>query len=867
MLMPLPAPPSQGNAEQRAFVANLRQALRLMPFASVIVSPAGMVLAANARAEQDWNIGEQTHLEDHLHPADRRLFEHFLSSFAKSLPQVAPLQLRFMRDGFPLKYALVSRSSHSETAPSNPSVIVLQLADITAQKQTEAELAERESRWNHALVSSALGVWDHNFRLGTKFYSETWHTLRGMDPAQQGFADTESWLLAIHPEDRDYVLHAIDRQNAGDPQFAIFEYRERHSDGHWIWIECRGACVEWDEYGVATRVVGTDTDITARKAAEQNLEQMSRRLKLVLDVSQIGVFEADIENAQTQWEPRMFEIYGLDGEGLSPTRLYDIWPGLIHPDDLKHAQGTVARYIDQSQPFSDQYRIIRPDGSERHVRTRALPYRDSSGRRWLIGADWDVTEDVLLHQELERAKTLAEARNIELEAARARIEHDALHDHLTGLPNRRYLDKALDHFTATAESDGMGILHVDLNRFKQINDTLGHRAGDTMLKHAADILTAHLKTGELAARIGGDQFVVLVHFDGSHRKLANLANRIIQHLRKPVSYEGVDCRLGASIGIACETGAGIDAVQLLLKADIALYNAKKRGRNRHEFFSLDTQTMLINVKRVSDGILRGLERNEFSPFYQPQFDARTLEISGVETLARWLHPKKGVLTPDTFLAIAEDLDVVAAIDELIFEKAHLDFLHWKSLGLRIPKLSVNVSSRRLHDPGLTKKLHGMQIEPGTVSFELLESIFLDDCDDDVLANLARLRKFGIDIEIDDFGTGHASIVSLLRLNPTTLKIDRELVKPISQSPEQRKLVGSIIEIGKSLDIKVIAEGVETADHIRILRDLGCDMLQGYALGKPMPPAEIEAFVRGENWLRPDYAIHGLLNTLKRRTIP
>jgi len=863
MLMPLPNPPSEVDASSRISAAEPWHALDLVPYATLAVCPSGVVAYANPAAEQQWNICNNDRLEDHLHPADRPLFQHFLASFSNNLLEAAPLELRVTGDGVPSRYALVTRSAHSD-ATTCASTVLLQLADISAQKRAEDDLAEHESRWNHALVSSSLGVWDHNFRLGTKFYSETWHRLRGMDVSQQGFADRESWLQVIHPEDREYVLHAINRQNAGDPKFAIFEYRERHSDGHWLWIECRGACVEWDENGVATRVIGTDTDITQRKAAEQDLEQLSRRLQLVLDVSQIGVFEADVEKGETHWDARMFAIYGLDRTDASPAELHDLWLQLLHPDDMLHAKETVDQHIDQPQPFSDQYRIIRPDGSQRHVRTRALPYWDADGRKWLIGADWDVTDDVRLHRELERSKTLAEARNIELEAAKARIEHDAMHDHLTGLPNRRYLDKTLDGFSAAASSDGIAILHIDLNRFKQINDTLGHRAGDTMLKHAAGIFTAHLKTGDVAARIGGDQFVILARFDGSHRKLANLADRIIKQLRKPVPYEGVDCRLGASIGIAFETGTGIDAVQLLLKADIALYNAKKRGRNRHEFFSLDTQNLLINIKRVSDGILRGLEANEFSPYYQPQFDAKTLNISGVESLARWIHPKRGVLAPDKFLAIAEDLDVVAAIDELIFEKAHRDFLHWQSLGLGIPKLSVNVSSRRLHDPALTKKLHGMRVEPDTVSFELLESIFLDDCDEEVLANLIRLRKFGIDIEIDDFGSGHASIVSLLRLNPSKLKIDRELIRLLPQSPEQRKLVGSIIEIGKSLDIKVIAEGVETADHIRILRELDCDMLQGYALAKPMPPSEIEAFVRSQRWRQHDYAVRDLQTDLKRR---
>jgi EAL domain-containing protein (putative c-di-GMP-specific phosphodiesterase class I) len=349
------------------------------------------------------------------------------------------------------------------------------------------------------------------------------------------------------------------------------------------------------------------------------------------------------------------------------------------------------------------------------------------------------------------------------------------------------------------------------------------------------------------ARIGGDEFVFVSRYTGTSKKFSALADRLIKELRKPMHHDGHEFRCGASIGIACESGRDIDPKQLLLNADIALYNAKKRGRNRYDFFSSDTQDILINTKRVSDEILLGLERSEFIPYYQLQFDAKTLDIIGAETLARWKHPTEGILTPDRFLAIAEDLDAVTAIDEMMLEKAVSDFNIWQKTGLPIPKVSVNVSSRRLHDPLLTKSLKSLDIKPGTVSFELLESIFLDDSDQTVLDNLTRLRKLGIAIEVDDFGTGHASIISLLRISPDALKIDRELVRLLPQSNEQRKLLSSILEIGRSLNIRVIAEGVETQAHIRILRDLGCDYLQGYALCRPIPAEMVEAFVTGQSW--------------------
>ncbi|OJV00058.1 MAG: hypothetical protein BGO06_10075 [Shinella sp. 65-6] len=482
----------------------------------------------------------------------------------------------------------------------------------------------------------------------------------------------------------------------------------------------------------------------------------------------------------------------------------------------------------------------------------------------LIGANWDATDDVRLQEELKRARDLAEARNEQLEAARARIEYTALHDHLTGLPNRRYLDAAIEGAAQDARQAGsrLAVLHIDLDRFKEINDTLGHVAGDRMLVHAAKVLGELKGPDDFVARIGGDEFV-FVSAGSAGRNLAMLAEAIVEAMRKPVTFNGHICRFGASVGIASQSGAAIDARQLLVNADLALYRAKNRGRSRHEFFTSDFQAQIIVNKQTADDILSGIEQRRFLPWYQPQFCARTLDIFGVETLARWDHPTRGILTPDAFLKIAEDLDCVAMIDRTVLEASLADFAEWERLGLGIGKISANVSSKRLHDPELAHSLRTLDIRPKSLSFELLESIFLDDCDRTVLENLAEMRKLGIDIEIDDFGTGHASIVSLMKLRPRRLKIDRQLVKPVVRSPGQRKLVGTIVEIGRSLNIEVIAEGVETPAHIAIMRDLGCDILQGYALARPMPAAAIPGFVERQEWRVHAGNAHDLQNEIRR----
>ncbi|TIL43993.1 MAG: EAL domain-containing protein [Mesorhizobium sp.] len=582
--------------------------------------------------------------------------------------------------------------------------------------------------------------------------------------------------------------------------------------------------------------------IGERQRNYAELSRLSRRLELALEASAIGVWEHDLATNELAWDERVNEIYG---KPVGEHRGYLDWAGAIHPDDLAGANADFDRAMADGGPYLSEYRIIRPDGEIRHVRSKAIIYRAADDTPKMIGAEWDVTADVLLNKDLVRAKQLSESKNAELESAKARIEHIALHDSLTGLPNRRYLDQVLEDYAANARRTGgyAALLHIDLDRFKHINDTLGHAAGDAMLVHASTVLRSKVDGEGFVARIGGDEFIVLCAVHDDIEQLALLADRVISQMREPVYYQGHRCRFGVSVGIAVDNGKDVEAKHLLVNADIALYRAKSRGRNRYEFFTAAMQSEIVETKHIADEILGGLERNEFIPYYQPQFDAKTLAIVGVEALARWRHPEKGILAPDVFLRIAEELNVVSIIDRNILEQSLLDLEGWSAANLHIPRVSVNVSARRLQDEELIKSLRELNIKKGTVAFELVESIFLDENDDFVTWNLEQIKELGIDIEIDDFGTGYASIVSLLKLQPRRLKIDRQLVIPIVKSPQRRQVVSSIIEIGKSLGIEVVAEGVETMEHAQTLKSLGCDILQGYAFGHALDADGLKAFVR------------------------
>lgn len=566
------------------------------------------------------------------------------------------------------------------------------------------------------------------------------------------------------------------------------------------------------------------TTMRELRQREEQLETLSQRLGLALKASNVGVWEYIPENDRLIWDHKMRELYGVSQS--KEVCDYTDWTRRLHPDDLEQAQADFKRCIEREIPYITEFRIINTDGEIRHIRAHGAIYRHSSGRLRVVGANWDITHDISLQSALREAGD--------------QLEHQSLHDALTGLPNRRYLERFLD---GEAQSGGckLALIHADLDHFKEVNDTFCHRTGDGVLKAAAERLLALVRPGEFASRIGGDEFVILTTGQGAEPRAKELAAGIVSALAEPILFEQSLCRIGCSAGVAVQSFRHENPLQLLGNADIALYEAKKRGRNRVEFFSDGLRLAVVEAKRTSDELILALERDEFIPYFQPQFDAVTFEITGAEALARWNHETRGILTPDKFLAIAESANKVAKLDEVIFEKALFHLALWQAKGLKIPSVSVNISAQRLMDEALFDALARHAIVPGTVSFELLETISLDGSDQTLLAAARRLKAAGIDIEIDDFGSGHASIISLLELAPKRLKIDRQLVAPIRDSRSRRQLLASIIEIGRSQGIEIVAEGVETMEHATILRDLGCHALQGYAFARPMPAAAMMAF--------------------------
>lgn len=441
---------------------------------------------------------------------------------------------------------------------------------------------------------------------------------------------------------------------------------------------------------------------------------------------------------------------------------------------------------------------------------------------------------------------LLEWRKTEMELAesRAEVAHAARHDVLTNLPNRRYLSEVLEQ-KETSIRNWSAVLHVDLDGFKQINDQYGHAAGDTVLVEVAERLRSQTRKEDFCARIGGDEFVVLCGLDLNEKDVEAMGERLVAVMSRPVTAEDETCHFGASIGIAYTQSAPANPEVLLHQADLALYESKRGGRGRVTVFTDELQERVLRTQRLGEDILAGIRGGQFIPWYQPQVDAQTLEVCGVETLLRWEHPTHGTLTPDNFIQIAEDTGHIGTLDAISMERALADYRYWKLEGVDIPSVSLNLSFDRLVDAELMNSIKSAGLPADVFRFELLETIYLDETPKSVEWNLDLLRECGIKIEIDDFGTGKTSIVSLVRLRPDRLKIDRQLVQPVVHSPQSRQLVASIVEIGTSLGIGITAEGVETMEHAHVLRDLGVSVLQGYAFARPMPSQALMDFMRAQ----------------------
>ena len=444
-----------------------------------------------------------------------------------------------------------------------------------------------------------------------------------------------------------------------------------------------------------------------------------------------------------------------------------------------------------------------------------------------------------LESKTRRHNEQLEEANEQLEEVNAQLQHVATHDALSGLPNRLLLADRLNQAIASAERhhDRFAVFVVDLDRFKSINDSLGHLAGDAMLKEVARRLAQVLRKADTLARLGGDEFVLIVNEISGAQDVETIASKLLVDIARPLKLSDLELHTSASIGISVFPDDGTDAETLLQHADAAMYHAKKSGRNAHQFFAPAMSAFARERLELENGLRHALAHCEFILHYQPKVDVRSGRIDSAEALIRWRHPTRGLTAPMEFIPLAEESGLILPIGEWALREACRQAYAWQAAGMRPLRVAVNLSAQQFRQRNLVEVVHSAlqaaRLEPQYLELELTESAVMQDAEKSI-ETLRQLSELGVRISVDDFGTGYSSLSYLRRLPLDRLKIDRTFIREVATSRDDAAIVRAIVSLAHHLHLKVIAEGVETPDQLAFLRELGCDQYQGFHHSAPVP---------------------------------
>ena len=696
--------------------------------------------------------------------------------------------------------------------------------DVTQRKIAEDAL--RESERAKATLLSNLPGFAYRARKGDwamEYVSDGVAAILG-HTAKEYISGSARLGLLVHPDDMDRVraayLSAVDEPGRYSLEFRIVTPA---GDTKWIWDQ--GQAVVSEDSDEVIAIEGYVTDITERRRAEDALAGSEMRFRDLFENARDAMYSYNLKGGTlVSVNQRVIELTGYTREELLRLTISE----LVAKDWHQGGAEALKRVYAGGDTAPHELEIVGRDGRRIPLEVTSRILRDASGQPVTVQA---IGRDITERKQAEET-----------------IRRLAYHDALTNLPNRALFEDRLNLALAQARRMGemLAVMFLDLDSFKVVNDTLGHGAGDKLLQAVGNDIAKLVRDGDTVARVGGDEFTLLLAGIASPGDATEIAQRILDCLRQPRTINGTEFRTTGSIGITTFPADGEDGETLLRNADTAMYRAKERGRDNYQLYTASMNTKMMERLAVEQDLRHALRRKELVLFYQPIVSVETGQVTGAEALLRWNHPQKGIIEPDEFIPLAEETGLIVEIGETVLREACLQVRQWLAEGVSFGRVAVNLSARQLQQEDLVQRVANILsqagISPNLVQLEITEGAVMKNVEH-AIAMLRQLGQMGFEIALDDFGTGYSSLTYLKRFPIDTVKIDQSFVRDLEHDASDATIVSTVIAMAENLHLNVIAEGVETEAQLEFLRQRGCVEYQGYLFSRPVPPDEFARVVR------------------------
>jgi len=675
--------------------------------------------------------------------------------------------------------------------------------------ETSHALRKSEARLALALEASELGLWDWNLVTDQVHHSQL-REIFGIEPGEVT-AMLRHLKPRLHPEDLPLLRRALVEHMKGKSDGYQIEYRVRHADGHWVWVEDRGRAVERDAQGRVLRMLGTRRDISAWKRREEE----QRLAATVFEAASEGIVILDPDYLLIAVNRAFSQVTGYRADEL----LGQSVASLINSREARRQYQLIRQELEQSGCWQGELIETRKNGELYPQWLQLNVVRDSRGA---------VSHIVGFFADLSSRREAEE-----------RLRYLSHYDELTGLANRSLFKERLHEASQRARQSGrsLALLHIDLDRFKMLNDSLGHEVADQLLRQMSRRLTQAVPEADTIARLSGDEFAVLLDSYTSLSSLARTASRLLAKLRLPMTVGGQELVLSASLGISLLPENAREISALISQANMAMQHAKHLGGNSFQFFTDNLQACTLERLQLENQLRKGIAEGQLEVFYQPKLCLADDSLNAAEALVRWRHPQLGLVPPGDFIGLAEETGLIAPIGEFVLRQACRQAREWQRQGLADLRVSVNLSVHQLRQGNLTSLVRQVLDETGLparlLELELTESQLLDNVEN-VIATFQQLRDLGVKLAIDDFGTGYSSLSYLKRFPVDYVKIDQTFIRDLSVGGEDAAITRAIIAMAHSLELKVVAEGVETQAQMDFLKTQRCDEIQGFLISPPVP---------------------------------